>query len=166
MKKLTGVVIVALAFAACHARGQFISKTGQSRAVAQADPVQYLFPEQVTLPAGKAAAVALHFRVAPGLHIQSHQPGNEFFIPTVFSIPSGTGVKLVNAAYPPGTNMRLPADPAEPLNVYTGDFVIHARLVASRGNHLVRAKLRYQACDNTQCMPPKTIPVAVDVIGN
>ena len=166
MKKLTGIVIAALAFAACSARGQFISKTGQNRAAAQTDPVQYLFPEQVTVPAGKATEVALHFRVAAGLHIQSHKPGGEFFIPTVFSIPAGAGVKLMDAAYPPGSNIRLPSDPTEPLNVYTGDFVIRTRLVASRGNHLVQAKLRYQACDNTQCMPHRPIPVAVDVIGN
>ena len=165
MKKLTGIVVVALACAALGARGQFIAKTGQGPAVAQTEAVQYLFPEQVTLAAGKTSKVDLHFRVAPGLHIQSHKPGSEFYIPTVFSIPAGAGVKLVAATYPPGTDVRLPSDPKTPLNVYTGDFVIQARLLAGRGNHLVRAKLRYQACDNTQCMPPKTVPVAVDVIG-
>jgi hypothetical protein len=36
--------------------------------------------------------------------------------------------------------------------------------VATAGNHLVEAKLRYQACDNNQCLPPKTITVAIDVI--
>lgn len=166
MKKLLGLGIAVLALGASGARGQFISNSGQSSAeAAKTGPVQYLFPEQVTLPAGRASAVALHFRVAPGLHIQSHNPGSEFYIPTVFSIPAGAGVKLASAAYPAGTNIRLPADPTTPLNVYTGDFAIQTRLVASRGNHLVQAKLRYQACDNTQCMPPKTITVAVDVIG-
>jgi hypothetical protein len=59
----------------------------------------------------------------------------------------------------------LPADPKTKLNVYTGEFVIQARIVSTPGNHLVEAKLRFQACDQTQCMPPKTIPVAIDVIG-
>jgi hypothetical protein len=43
--------------------------------------------------------------------------------------------------------------------------VIQARIVATAGNHLVEAKLRYQACDNNACMPPKTIVVAMDVVG-
>jgi len=42
--------------------------------------------------------------------------------------------------------------------------VIQARIVATAGNHLVEAKLRFQACDKEVCMPPKTIPVAIDVI--
>jgi hypothetical protein len=29
----------------------------------------------------------------------------------------------------------------------------------------VQGKLHYQACDQNQCMPPKTIAVAIDVIG-
>ena len=33
------------------------------------------------------------------------------------------------------------------------------------GDHLVEAKLRYQACDEAQCMPPKTITVPIDVVG-
>jgi hypothetical protein len=37
--------------------------------------------------------------------------------------------------------------------------------VATTGNHLVEARLRYQACDQNACMPPKTITVPIDVIG-
>ena len=39
------------------------------------------------------------------------------------------------------------------------------RIVATRGNHLVEAKLRFQACDKNACLPPKTITVPIDVIG-
>jgi hypothetical protein len=109
--------------------------------------------------------VALHFRIAPGLHINSHAPTDDFLIPTTFSIPDGSGVRLDSATYPAGTVMTLPIDPATKLSVYTGEFIIQARVVATAGNHLVQGKLHYQACDNNQCMPPKTITVAIDVIG-
>jgi hypothetical protein len=49
--------------------------------------------------------------------------------------------------------------------VYNGDFAIQARIVSTPGNHLIEAKLHYQACNETQCLPPKSIPVAIDVIG-
>ena len=136
-----------------------------ARSVLKGAPVEYLFPEQVTVAAGKANLVVLHFRVAPGMHINSHTPKDEFLIPTVFSIPEGAGVKLEEAGYPAGTDFTLPLDPSTKLSVYTGEFAIQARIVAEPGNHLVEAKLRFQACDKNECLPPKTIPVAIDVIG-
>ena len=147
------------------APAQFISSNSQSRSGAKTEAVQYLFPEQVTVAAGKPSAVTLHFRIAQGLHVNSNKPHDEFLIPTVFSIPDGAGVKLAAANYPVGTDMSFPADPKTKLNVYTGDFNIDTKLVASAGSHLVQAKLRYQACDNSQCMPPKTITVALNVVG-
>ena len=49
-------------------------------------------------------------------------------------------------------------DPKEKLSVYTGEFTIHAEFIAKPGEHLVQATLRYQACNNSTCMPPHTIP--------
>jgi hypothetical protein len=136
-----------------------------SRTIARGAPVEYLFPEQVTVPAGKPSPVPLHFRIAPGFHINSHTPKEDFLIPTAFSIPAESGVRLESATYPAGADFTLPLDPSTKLSVYTGEFAIQARLVAQRGNHLVQASLRYQACDKTACMPPKTITVPIDVIG-
>ena len=127
--------------------------------------VAYLYPEQITVPAGKPTTIALHFRIAPGLHINSHMPREIELIPTVFSIPDGSGARLDAAVYPPGADITLPLDPQTKLSVYTGDFIIQARIVASAGEHLVEARLHYQACDNNACMPPKTIAVPIDVIG-
>jgi len=136
-----------------------------SRSIPKGAAVEFLFPEQVTVAAGKASEVALHFRIAQGLHINSHTPREEYLIPTTFSVPEGAGVRLEGVAYPPGTDFALPIDPATKLSVYTGEFVLQARIVAEAGNHLVEGKLHFQACDNNACMPPKTIPVAIDVIG-
>jgi hypothetical protein len=127
--------------------------------------VVFLYPEQVTVPAAKPTVVALHFRIAPGLHINSHTPRQEELIPTTLTIPADSGVRLDGAAYPPGTDFSLPLDPATRLSVYTGEFAIQARIVATPGDHLVEAHLHYQACDNNACMPPKTITVTIDVIG-
>jgi hypothetical protein len=135
------------------------------RSILKSAVVEYLFPEQVTVTAGEANEVALHFRIAPGLHINSHTPREDELIPTTFTIPEGSGVHLVGASYPAGTDFTLALDPGTKLSVYTGEFVIKARIVATAGNHLVEARLRYQACDKTACMPPKSITVPIDVIG-
>ena len=154
---------LALTLGALIALGQVDST---SRLVLNGSAVEYLFPEQVTVAAGKASDVVLHFRITQGLHINSHTPKDEYLIPTTFSIPDGLGVKLEEASYPAGTEFAQPADPATKLSVYTDEFVIQARIVAEPGNHLVEAKLHFQACDKNVCYPPKTIPVAIDVIGN
>jgi hypothetical protein len=150
------------AMAALLAQGQADS-TGRS--ILKGAAVEYLYPEQVTVPAGKASDVQLHFRIAQGLHINSHKPKDEFLIPTTFSIPDGAGVQLQDTNYPAGVEISLPLDPSTKLSVYTGEFTIQAKIVAAAGNHLVEAKLHFQACDKNACMPPKTIPVAIDVIG-
>ena len=136
-----------------------------SRSVLKGAAVEYMYPEQLTVTAGKATDVALHFRVAPGMHVNSHTPKDEFLIPTTFSIPDGLGVQLAAVTYPVGKDFTLPADPQNRLSVYTDEFVIQARIVAAVGNHLIEAKLHFQACDKSICLPPKTIPVAIDVIG-
>ena len=127
--------------------------------------VEYLFPEQVTVPAGKVSDVTLHFRVAEGYHINSHTPREEFLIPTTFSNPEGAGVRLDKAVYPAGTDFTLPLDPTNKLSVYNNEFTIQARIVADSGSHLVEGKLHFQACDKSVCLPPKTIPVAFNVTG-
>ena len=73
-------------------------------------------------------------------------------------------MRLEGAVYPPGTEFTLPLDPQTKLSVYSGEFTIQARIVAAAGDHLVEARLRYQACDNHACMPPRTMTAAIDVL--
>ncbi|MGA3032964.1 MAG: protein-disulfide reductase DsbD N-terminal domain-containing protein [Terracidiphilus sp.] len=165
-RRVAHSVMVLAVLAVLTARGQVISPGAQNRpAIARPDAVTYLFPEQVSIAAGKPSQVALHFRVAQGLHINSHTPNEEYLIPTDFSIPADAGVRLADLSYPAGTMISLPFDPKTQLDVYTGEFIIQARILAAPGNHLVQGKLHYQACDQNQCLPPKTMNVPIDVIG-
>ncbi|MGH9604866.1 MAG: protein-disulfide reductase DsbD domain-containing protein [Terracidiphilus sp.] len=164
LKSIGVVAGVAFGLTAGLARGQNLISLQPEHSQLAAEPVQYLFPEQVTLTAGKPATVALHFRVAEGMHINSHTPHEDYLIPTVFSIPAGTGARLESANYPAGSDITLPYDPKTRLSVYTGDFVIQARIAAGSGNHLVKAQLHYQACNMSQCLPPRTVTAAFDVI--
>ena len=157
--------IAALLLGALAAHAQVLPSAAENRTLLKTDAVQYLFPEQVSVPAGKTSPVTLHFRVAQGLHINSHTPSDDFLIPTTFSIPDGMGVRLDAATYPPGTIISLAFDPKTKLSVNTGEFDIQARIVATPGNRLVQGRLRYQACDQNQCLPPKTITVPINVIG-
>lgn len=164
--KSTGVLPLMMLSLLCLAiRAQNPLSESPHRSIVKTEAVEFLFPEQVTLPAGKSSPVVLHFRIRSGLHINSHAPREEYLIPTVLTIPEDSGVRLESANYPAGTDFILPVDPSTKLIVYTGDFIIQARIIAQPGDHLVEARLRYQACDQNACMPPKTITVPIDVIG-
>ena len=163
--RMRNAAILVMIFAAIAVQAQFALQDKASGSFEKFPSVVYLFPEQVTVPAGKASTMALHFRIGQGLHINSHTPKDAYLIPTTLSIPAASGVRLDGATYPAGAEFTLPVDPSTKLSVYTGEFVITAQIVAERGNHLVQGTLHYQACDNNACMPPKTIPVAIDVIG-
>jgi hypothetical protein len=154
-----------IAFACSAIRAQDSLSESAHKSTHKAEAVEYLYPEQVTVPAGKPSAVSLHFRIQQNLHINAHTPRAEYLIPTVFSIPEASGVQLAGANYPAGTDFTLPVDPSEKLLVYSGEFAIQAHIIAKPGDHLVEAKLRYQACDQNACMPPKTITVPIDVVG-
>jgi hypothetical protein len=163
--KIVSVLFAVLTLSPLTVFAQIVPSSPQSKSPVAASAVTYLFPEQISAPAGKPTPVTLHFRVAPGLHINSHTPTSEFYIPTTLTFPADSGMRLDAAAYPAGALLTLPIDPGVKLSVYTGEFAIQARLVAAPGDHLVQGKLRYQACSDSECLPPKTITVAVDVIG-
>jgi len=126
--------------------------------------VQFLDPQQVTLPARHTAQIDLHFRVADGLHINSHAPLEKSLIPARLAVVEEPGLNVTAVDFPPGTEYALQLAPREKLSVYTGEFILHVHLTARPGQHLLNGALRYQACDSNACMPPHTIPVSVTVI--
>ncbi|MGB7190329.1 MAG: protein-disulfide reductase DsbD N-terminal domain-containing protein [Acidobacteriaceae bacterium] len=126
--------------------------------------VRYLFPEQVSVAAGKDAVIELHFRINPGMHINSHTPSEKGLIATKLNLVNVSGVKLGAMEFPAGSEYSLAALPDEKLSVYTGDFVVRAHVKAAAGQHLLQGSLRYQACDVNACYPPREAAIAVSVV--
>jgi hypothetical protein len=117
--------------------------------------------ESQTVPAGKQAVVELRFHMVPGYHVNSHTPKSQLLIATVLTLQPADGVKAGPLEYPPGKPYSFSFDPSEKLDVYMGDFTIKLPVVATAGPHTVDGSLKYQACDNASCYPPRTLPVKV-----
>jgi hypothetical protein len=121
----------------------------------------------VTAPRAAQTMVDLNFRVARGFHINSNTPKSEFLIPTNLKMDLPTDIILGKIDYPAGTDMSFPFSPEEALNVYNGDFTItvavHPLHAVVPGKYVMHGVLRFQACDNAQCFPPKTLPVSFEV---
>ena len=138
--------------------------TGASIQNKRPQDVQYLFPTQVTVAAGRDAVIEMHFRVNRGMHINSHTPKEKWLIPTNLQVSTAPDLKLERVEFPSGEDFTLAAMPSAKLSVYTGDFVVRAHILARPGQHILQGTLRYQACDTNSCYPPRNAPVAVDVI--
>ncbi len=136
-------------------------RLGDARAAAAKGHV-VLLSDAVEVEAGRASVVELRFRVEPGFHINSHTPKDELLIPTVLKVEPGA-VKVAAEEYGAGTAFRLGA--GEVLDVYQGEFRVVVRVVAPKGASTLTGALRYQACDNAGCFPPRTLPVVVAVTG-
>ena len=113
--------------------------------------------------------VNLNFRVPRGYHINSNTPKSEFLIPTALKMDLGSATDIVlgKIDYPEGQDLSFPFSPDEKLNVYTGDFTIaltvHPLRSVVPGKYALHGVLRYQACDNAACYPPKTLPVNLEL---
>jgi hypothetical protein len=157
MRKILTSVLVLLSASACAQ--DMLGPKGPVVAMAPA-PV-------ITVMQGKAGTVPLSFRVTSGFHINSNQPKSEFLIPTTLKIDATTDIVIGRVVFPAGQDMSFPFSPDEKLNVYTGDFrvgvVVRPLHSVQTGKYVVRGTLKYQACDNAACYPPKQLPVSFDV---
>jgi hypothetical protein len=120
-----------------------------------------------SIHAGKPGEVELRFRVAPGFHINSNTPKSEFLIPTVLKLDAPTDIVIGKVTYPKGEDLSFPFAPDEKLSVYSGTFEIAVVVRPLHGvlptKYMIHGQLRYQACDNAACYPPKNLPVQFEV---
>lgn len=133
-----------------------------------AGPSVEMAPAGVTpVTRGKPNSVELDFRVKQGFHVNSNRPNSPYLIPTVLKLDAPTDIVIGAVGYPAGRNLTFPFAPDEKLNVYSGDFaldvIVHPLRHLAPGKYNVRGQLRYQACDDRACYPPRNLPVHFEV---
>ena len=130
---------------------------------APAKPKAYVVyaAEPQTVAANKPATVELRFQIVTGYHVNSHTPKSEFLIPTAVTLQPAAGVKAGELQYPHGVPYSFATDPNTKLDVYAGTFSVKLPVVASAGEHTIDGTLKYQACDNASCYPPRTVPLKI-----
>jgi hypothetical protein len=105
--------------------------------------------------------------VSAGFHVNSNKPSEEFLIPTVLTLEPPTDIIVGRVTYPAGELTSFPFAPDQKLSVYAGEFTVSVlvRPMASvlPSEYAVHGTLKYQACDNAACYPPKRLPVEFNV---
>jgi Disulphide bond corrector protein DsbC len=101
----------------------------------------------------------------PGYHMNSNKPMDEYLIPLRLTWTTPP-IEVVRTDYPEG-KLEKYSFSEKPLSVLTGDFDIttefKAAATAPVGSQTLTGKLRYQACDNRACYPPRSIEVKLTV---
>ena len=129
--------------------------------------VDFVSASNIVVSPGHSAPVQFNFHVHDPYHINSSHPLTEELIPTQlhFSLPGE--VAFGKLQYPAGKAMSFPFDPGTKLSVYSGDFAIRGIVMApgqaSSGTYTIHGELKYQACDNNACYPPKKLPFTFNV---
>jgi hypothetical protein len=74
---------------------------------------------------------------------------------------------LVDTIYPPGRLKKFSFSPDKALDVYSGSVTLRMKLMAQDnaaiGATTIPMILRYQACNNSACLPPVKIPVTAEL---
>lgn len=118
---------------------------------------------QLAIQRGGAAEYTLKAQLAPGFHVNSNMPGDEYLIPIKLTWNKAP-LEADQVTYPKAQKEKLSFS-TNPISVYTGTFAIATRFKApanaAPGMAFMNGKLRYQACNNKECLPPHTVDVRV-----
>jgi thiol:disulfide interchange protein DsbD len=107
--------------------------------------------------------VVVQVVIAPGWHINAHDPTDRFLIPTTLDVTPPPGMHAGEVHYPSPVSKALEFSEGKQLRLYEGTVRLDASLDGtSTDASPVHAKLRFQACDATTCMPPRTIELAAE----
>lgn len=154
-------LLTAAAVAAC-------SVAFAAEARAQADVKVNGFYATNKAQQGRAVEAAVVLDIPAGFHVNANKVSNKFSIPTTVKIDAPDGVRVGAVSFPRGKVQKLSFS-NEPLSLYEGRPVLRFTVTFPAnyraGVAELRAKVRYQACNNEICYPPTTreitMPIAV-----
>ena len=109
-------------------------------------------------PSHDSLDVELLAEIAPGWHVNAHEPSSSALVPTTLTIAAPRGFDVGTIEYPPAAERRLRFAGGETVKVYDGEvrFRIPLRVKTSftQQGASFAATLHYQACDDTRCLRP------------
>ena len=123
-------------------------------------------PEKLNARRGASAQVKTAVSLKEGYHVNSNTPSEAYLIPLRLTWEPGL-LETVEVVFPKPTTEKYSFS-EKPLSVFTGAFDLISNLKvaagAQSGPGMMLGKLRYQACNNNSCLPPRTIEIKLPVV--
>jgi hypothetical protein len=116
-------------------------------------------PEKLIVKRGQDVSADFVIQLRSGYHVNSSTPADEYLIPLKLTLTSPS-VEVHGVDYPKPQLQKF-AFSEKPVSVYEGEFKTQVKFKvptsAPTGLTEVPGKLRYQACNDRMCLPPRTV---------
>ncbi|MBI4889063.1 MAG: hypothetical protein HY821_00470 [Acidobacteria bacterium] len=124
-------------------------------------------PAKLVVKRTENPVFALKVAIAQGYHANSNTPSEEYLIPMKLTWDA-TGPLTAGEVVFPKAKMEKFSFSDKPLSIFDGEFEIVTKFKRAANPQLgpgfVAGKLRYQACNDKMCLPPKTVEVKLPVL--
>jgi thiol:disulfide interchange protein DsbD len=118
-------------------------------------------------PRGGIMPLEVLAKIEKGWHINAHKPTQPFLIPTELTLTLPTGVVHEPIEYPPPDKRTFAFAGNEELLVYEGKLGLATGVrvpeTFEADELVIDASLRYQACNDTTCLPPTTAHARIQI---
>ena len=120
---------------------------------------------------GRTVQAAIVIDIPGGYHVNANRPLGKYAIPTALKIEAPRGVTVGAVTYPRAIVRKLKAGNNEPLAVYEGRAILRFNVTVPAnyqgGEVVLKARLRYQSCNDEVCFPPKNqdVDMGIGVVG-
>lgn len=123
-------------------------------------------PQKLNVKRSGDTVQALKLALKPGYHCNSDKPTEDWMIPLKLTWQSAA-LETVAVTYPKA-KMEKFEFAEKPIAVYDGEFEVVTKFKrvanAMPGPAVLSGKLRYQACNDKMCLPPKTLEIKVPLL--
>lgn len=117
---------------------------------------------------GRTILAAVVLDIPAGYHVNSSRPLSKFAIPTTLQVESRDGIKIGVISYPRAT-VRHFSFSKDQLAVYEGKAVMRFSVTIPAAHEIgiteLRARVKFQSCNDEICFPPQTreltLPIAI-----
>ena len=119
---------------------------------------------------GRAVQAAVVLDIPGGFHVNANRLTNKFLIPTELKVEAPKGWRVSAVSYPRAVVRKL-AFSKDPVQLYEGRAVMRFTVTvpanAGKGGAELRARVKYQSCNNEVCYPPvaRDINLPITVVG-
>jgi len=138
-----------------------VAQMAPSSGVLTVEPLQKLVVKRNEPPVQR-----LKVAIREGYHANSNKPSESYLIPFKLTWEPGP-LEAVEIIYPPAKMEKFSFSEA-PLSIYDGALEVTSRFkktaTAQPGPAVMTGKLRYQACNDKMCLPPKTVEVKLTLV--
>jgi hypothetical protein len=119
----------------------------------------------VKAKAGSTVEATVSLQLRQGYHVNSNTPSDDYLIPLKLTWNPGP-LQAAGVGYPKPL-MEKYSFSQKPLSVFSCNFELTTKFKvpasAAVGQTSVSGKLRYQACNDNMCLPPKNLDVVLQV---